>query len=90
MYFYLNSLFLKFNPVPYGCARAGLMGANLCMYSPSGTNVGSLINLINDQGAAGNIDSPSNLQGQNVYVFHGTRDTTVNPRKIFLFNFTQH
>ncbi|XP_021948980.1 uncharacterized protein LOC110846509 [Folsomia candida] len=65
--------------IPYGCARAGLTGANLCMYSPSGTIVANLIRLINDQSAAGNIDSPTNLNGQKVYVFHGTRDTTVNP-----------
>lgn len=69
--------------VPYGCARAGLTGANLCMYSPSGTIVANLIRLINDQSAAGNIDSPTNLNGQKVYVFHGTRDTTVNPSMQF-------
>jgi len=49
------------------------------MYSPSGTIVANLIRLINDQATAGNIDNTSNLLGHKVYIFHGTRDTTVNP-----------
>jgi hypothetical protein len=49
------------------------------MSSPGSTNVPNLIKLVNDQFTAGNIDNPSNMNGQKVYMFHGTRDTTVNP-----------
>ncbi|CAL8073274.1 unnamed protein product [Orchesella dallaii] len=65
--------------LPFACAKGGLTYANLCMYSPGTVIVANLAKEINDLASANKIDSVSNLNGNKVFVFHGTKDTTVNP-----------
>lgn len=65
--------------LPYACAKGGLVNANLCMYSPGTVNVANLITEINNQAYAGKIDLTENVSGDKVFIFHGTKDTTVNP-----------
>jgi len=73
---------LLFFAVPFACAKGGLTSANLCMYSPGTVIVANLAKEINDLANANKIDSVSNLSGSKVFVFHGTKDTTVNPSEI--------
>ncbi|CAL8116696.1 unnamed protein product [Orchesella dallaii] len=68
-----------FAGLPFACAKGGLTSANLCMYSPGTVIVSNLAKEINDLSSANKIDNASNLSGKKVFVFHGTKDTTVNP-----------
>lgn len=65
--------------MPFACAKGGLTSANLCMYSPITVVVATLAKEIRDLESANKIDSSSNLSGSKVFVYHGTKDTTVNP-----------
>ncbi|XP_046656731.1 poly(3-hydroxyalkanoate) depolymerase C-like [Daphnia pulicaria] len=67
-----------FAGIPYGCAKSTLAGALNCMSSPFLTSVPTLISRADDYAQQGTIDPTSNLAGDKVYVFHGTRDSTVN------------
>jgi len=66
--------------LPFACAKGGLTAANLCMYSPTSIIVNNLVQEINSLAGSGRVDSPSNLNASKVFVFHGTKDTTVNPQ----------
>jgi hypothetical protein len=55
------------------------MYATQCMNSPGLQDVNKLAGEINTLAAAGKIDSPTNLSGDKVFVFHGTKDGTVGP-----------
>lgn len=68
-----------FAGLPFGCAKGGLTSATLCMSSPGTVVVNNLIAEINKLETAGTIAKTSNLSGDKVFVFHGTKDTTVNP-----------
>lgn len=68
------------NQVPYGCAKGSLGGALNCMSSPFLTSVPTLIERTDTYARDGSVDPTSNMAGDRVYVFHGTRDTTVNNR----------
>jgi predicted esterase len=48
------------------------------MSSPFLTSVPTLITRTDGHAQQGTIDDTSNMAGDKVYVFHGTRDTTVN------------
>lgn len=61
------------------CGYGGLNAAYTCMDFPAIVNVPLLISEANTVAAAGNIDSTANIRGSKVYIFHGTRDTTVRP-----------
>lgn len=75
----INKSFLKYClQVPYGCAKGTLAGALNCMNSPFLTSVPTLITRTDKYAQSGTIDPTSNMAGDKVYVFHGTRDTTVN------------
>ncbi|ODN02872.1 Poly(3-hydroxyalkanoate) depolymerase C [Orchesella cincta] len=65
--------------LPFACAKGGLTSANLCMYSPTTIVVANLAREINTLAGSNKIDAVSNLSGDKVFVFHGTKDTTVNP-----------
>ncbi|KAJ6639883.1 hypothetical protein Bhyg_12630 [Pseudolycoriella hygida] len=67
------------SPVPYNCAAGGLVAATMCMTMPAATNVNTLITQTNQRHSNGQIDSPANIRGDRVFIFHGTRDTTVMP-----------
>jgi predicted esterase len=76
----LISICLYMSPiVPFACAEGGLTSANLCMYSPATIDVNKLIQRINSLAASGDLDDTNNLRGDPVFIFHGTKDTTVNP-----------
>ncbi|CAL8116699.1 unnamed protein product [Orchesella dallaii] len=62
-----------FAGVPFGCYKV-----NYCMYA-STVIVSNLAKDITDLATANKIDNPRNLNGTKVFVFHGTRDTTVDP-----------
>lgn len=50
------------------------------MSSPFLTSVPSLITRTDNHAKDGTIDDTTNLSGDRVYVFHGTKDSTVNPK----------
>ncbi|KAI8518447.1 hypothetical protein Bbelb_044640 [Branchiostoma belcheri] len=61
---------------PYWCAQGSLTTAlGACMSSPAGITVSSLVSKTNSEP---DIDDPSNMRGDRVWLFGGTRDTTVN------------
>ncbi|KAI8518449.1 hypothetical protein Bbelb_044660 [Branchiostoma belcheri] len=61
---------------PYWCAQGSLTTAlGACMSSPAGISVSSLVSKTNSEP---DIDDPSNMRGDRVWLFGGTRDTTVN------------
>jgi len=62
-----------FAGVPFACAKV-----NFCS-SPATVSVPYLAKEINDLASANKIDGVSNLNGKRVFVFHGTKDTTVDP-----------
>ena len=63
---------------PYYCAE-GSMGTALttCMSSPFLLNVNRLISTTDSWGKSNYIDPVENLSGSPVYIFHGTKDSTV-------------
>eukprot|EP01080_Neovahlkampfia_damariscottae_P006029 gene6029-10031_t len=64
---------------PYGCAQFQLMRAlGECMVRPTGINVQNLVSFAKSSESRNEIDSLSNILKQKIFVFHGTRDTTVN------------
>ncbi|XP_033731830.1 uncharacterized protein LOC117321514 [Pecten maximus] len=65
--------------VPFGCSGGLIAGASMCMQTPSVTSVTSMEILVTAGGFLGNVDSPSNLQNDKVYIFSGNSDTVVNP-----------
>ncbi|KZS13734.1 Uncharacterized protein APZ42_021099 [Daphnia magna] len=69
-----------FAGIPYGCAKGSLAVALNCMSSPFLTSVPTLIDRTDGFAQDGTIDPTSNMSGDRVYVFHGTRDSTVNNR----------
>jgi len=50
-----------------------------CMSSPFLTNVNTLISRTDGYARSGTIDATQNMQTDKVYVFQGTKDTTVYP-----------
>jgi len=70
---------LPFVLVPYMCGYGGLAAATTCLTTPALVNVAWLITEANSVAAAGNIDAMSNVRGRKVYIFHGTKDSTVRP-----------
>eukprot|EP00058_Branchiostoma_floridae_P023991 XP_002609481.1 hypothetical protein BRAFLDRAFT_127005 [Branchiostoma floridae] len=61
---------------PYWCAQGNLNTAlGACMSSPAGITVSTLVSKTNSEP---DIDDPSNMRGDRVWLFGGTRDTTVN------------
>lgn len=66
---------------PYYCAQDSLTVAEeQCMYGlMGGPQTSKLISYAEDQAALGHIDATSNLAGSKVYVFSGSKDTTVKP-----------
>jgi len=64
---------------PYYCAQGSVTTAQTtCLYFPTQINVNSLLQKANTFASNGEIDPLSNLKGQNVYLYSGTRDTVVN------------
>lgn len=65
--------------LPYSCGKGGLSSATLCMTLPGNVVVNNVIKEIDSQSSKGSINSTSYLNGAEVFIFHGTKDTTVNP-----------
>jgi hypothetical protein len=64
----------------YWCAKGNLITAlNACMTLPNQVNVNDLRNQANNYANSGDIDPTSNMRNDRVYIYHGTRDTTVYP-----------
>ncbi|CAL8116690.1 unnamed protein product [Orchesella dallaii] len=68
-----------FGGIPYACAKGGYKSIPKCLFHPDTINVLDLVQEINDLSSANKIDNASNLDGKNVFVFHGTKDTIVKP-----------
>ena len=66
------------------CASLGLAAATACMNFPSTINANTLISQASVNDYNGQIDSTSNIRGDNVYVYQGQADTTVYPR-VYIF-----
>ncbi|XP_068129046.1 poly(3-hydroxybutyrate) depolymerase-like [Hyperolius riggenbachi] len=65
---------------PYYCAQGSMMTATqACMSMPTSINVNTLISKTQSYVTSGLIDALSNLANDKVYIFSGTRDTTVVP-----------
>jgi poly(3-hydroxybutyrate) depolymerase len=66
---------------PYYCALGSLtIATDQCMYDlMGGPQTAKLIEYTNDQAAKGTIDATSNMANDKVYVFSGSKDTTVYP-----------
>jgi len=63
----------------YYCAENSLTGAEMCMYDPYIINIGRLETYTENQASSGNIDDPSNIEGDKVFIFDGRYDTVVFP-----------
>jgi len=68
-----------FAGLPFACAKGGLIAATSCMNSPGLQDVNKLVGEINTLATASKIDPTSNLDADKVFIFHGTKDTTVGP-----------
>lgn len=63
---------------PYNCAEGNLnLALGACM--KGNPNVNTAISTTNSRYTSGAIDNPANLQNQKVYLYSGTKDTTVYP-----------
>ncbi|CAI2373968.1 unnamed protein product [Moneuplotes crassus] len=66
---------------PYYCAQGQIATAlTTCMSVGSGINLAGIKSEIKSKASKGKIDDPSNLDGSKVFVFSGTKDSTVNPK----------
>ena len=74
--------------VPYGCARGSLTGALDCIASPELTDVDQLFARTTAHEREATIAPTINMKRDKVYVFHGSKDTRVDPGfiTILLFN----
>jgi poly(3-hydroxybutyrate) depolymerase len=68
-----------FATVPYMCGFGGVSAATLCMTTPNLVNVPFLISEANALANQGYIENPSNVAGDPVYIYHGSRDSVVLP-----------
>ncbi len=77
---------------PYHCAGGGLTPAlTTCTQGSPAVDVSSLISVTDRRAAAGDLDATSALAGQQVWLFSGTRDTTVRPAVMdSLLRYYQH
>ncbi|HRI54185.1 MAG TPA: hypothetical protein PLW65_28790 [Pseudomonadota bacterium] len=67
---------------PYHCAGSSgtsTQAQNSCQHASPLPDVNESITYTGSQAAAGTIDDPSNLAGQKVWLFSGTKDSTVKP-----------
>lgn len=64
----------------YHCAEGTLAGAEMCMYDPYTIVVDRMINYADNSASEGKIDATSNIAGDKVYIFDGTKDTVVFPK----------
>merc|ERR1711934_281398 len=65
---------------PYNCAEGKLnVALGSCMKGIPSPDVQSSISTTNSRASSGDIDDPSNLAFQKVFMFSGTQDTTVYP-----------
>jgi len=64
---------------PYLCGYGGPVDAVACMLTPSLINVPWLISEANLLAAGNQIDAVRNLADSKVYIFHGYRDSVVDP-----------
>ena len=65
---------------PFDCAQGSLTTALTTCEDPTSTpDVTSLVTITNQWAASGDIDAPSNLASQHVFLFGGAEDTTVSP-----------
>lgn len=65
---------------PFFCAEGSIVNATgRCMAHTTSIPVGSLVNTTSSWASSGRIDPLSNLRLHKVYLFSGTRDTTVRP-----------
>jgi len=77
---------------PYHCAGGGLTPAlTTCTQGSPAVDVSSLIGITDRRAAAGDLDATAALAGQRVWLFSGTRDTTVRPAVMdALLKYYQH
>ncbi|XP_004919497.3 uncharacterized protein LOC101732077 [Xenopus tropicalis] len=65
---------------PYYCAQGNMINAlNTCMKLPYGININTLISKTNSYATSMLLDPVSNLAGQKVFIFSGSKDTVVVP-----------
>jgi poly(3-hydroxybutyrate) depolymerase len=64
--------------VPFGCG-IGVGAEGVCMKTPSLVNINYLITQANGLASNGDIDPTSNIAGNKVFIFHGSKDTMVLP-----------
>jgi hypothetical protein len=69
---------------PYYCALGSLtMATEMCMYGlMGGPQTSTLIQYTKEQASKGTIDATSNMANDKVYVFSGSKDTTVYPKVV--------
>ncbi len=66
--------------MPELCAvDGGTNAAAVCMSNPTAVNVSYLIEKVNGLATLNLIDAVANITGDKVFIFHGTKDTTVRP-----------
>lgn len=76
----LRNVFVCVYSAPYYCAHGSVTTAlNACMNYPAYVLVPNLISQTTTYASQGVIDPTSNMANHRVYLFHGTRDSTVNP-----------
>lgn len=73
------------NQVPYGCAL-GLVAESLnCMLYPNLIVMANLYARVSTYDFYNNIDKVDGLVNDRVYIFHGTKDSVVDPGNVLKF-----
>lgn len=79
-YIYLTCIYpVWLVAVPYYCARGSSVTALRCMDNPGGVNVPTLIAQANTYASNGRISATSNINGDPVFIYHGSLDSVVLP-----------
>lgn len=66
--------------VPYACTRDGAYAIVPCLDFPEETDIPAILDFISQQATINNIDHPSNISGDTVFIFHGLLDHRIKPR----------
>ncbi|XP_021953133.1 uncharacterized protein LOC110849958 [Folsomia candida] len=70
--------------VPYACTRDGAYAIVPCLDFPEETDIPAILDFISQQATINNIDHPSNISGDTVFIFHGLLDHRIKPHNAVL------
>lgn len=71
---------LSHHTAPYWCAKGTLaIATGACMINPNNIDLPGIYSKVSQYAGSGDIDPVSNMANDKVFLWHGTRDTTVVP-----------